>query len=145
MRLTRHGAAIISVFLVGGLVMLAWGIGIADGESTFAGVVLIVMGAMWLGGALIAVGVAVAAELRGRRREGLARTGIKGTATIVEIIGPALPPLEAVLELDIPGSGTRRVKRSLMMEPYIARNMKPGMVLPVYANPSDPDDLLFVV
>ena len=145
MRLTRHGAAIISVFLSGGLVMLAWGIGLARGESAFAGVVLVVMGAMWLLGALIAIGVAVGAELRGRRREGLARTGIKGRATIVEIIGPALPPLEAVLELDIPGSGTRRVKRSLMMEPYIARNMKPGMVLPVYVNPDDPDDLLFVI
>jgi hypothetical protein len=48
------------------------------------------------------------------------------------------------LDVDVPGEAPRRVKRKLIISDFAAHLMQPGLVLPVYVNPKDPDDLLIV-
>ena len=44
----------------------------------------------------------------------------------------------------MPGQAPRRVKRRLIISDFAAHLMQPGLVLPVYVNPQDPDDILVV-
>ena len=48
------------------------------------------------------------------------------------------------LDLQVPGFGTREVKRREIMPVFAASRMQPGLVLPVYVNPDDPDDFVLV-
>jgi len=48
------------------------------------------------------------------------------------------------LEVDVPGHAPRRVRRRLIISDFAAHLMRPGLVLPVYVNPRDPDDILVV-
>ena len=49
-----------------------------------------------------------------------------------------------VLDLEVPGQPPRRVSRRLIVSNFAAHLMQPGLVLPVYVNPQDPDDILVV-
>ncbi|HEX5954692.1 MAG TPA: hypothetical protein VFY37_02035 [Solirubrobacterales bacterium] len=42
------------------------------------------------------------------------------------------------------GYAPRRVRRRLIISDFAAHLMQPGLVLPVYVNPRDPDDILVV-
>lgn len=48
------------------------------------------------------------------------------------------------LDVDLPGAAPRRVRRRLIISAFAAQLMQPGLVLPVYVNPRDPDDILVV-
>ena len=48
------------------------------------------------------------------------------------------------LDVDVPGHAPRRVRRRLIISAVAAPLMQPGLVLPVYVNPRDPDDILVV-
>jgi hypothetical protein len=50
-----------------------------------------------------------------------------------------MPLMKLKLELDLPGVGRREV-----MPVFTANRMQPGLVLPAYANPEDPDDFILV-
>ncbi len=48
------------------------------------------------------------------------------------------------LELEVPGQGTREVKRRESMPVFAATRMEPGLVLPVYVNPQDASEFVLV-
>ena len=54
------------------------------------------------------------------------------------------PVFDLVVDVEIPGQEPRRVERRLIVGSFAARRMRPGMVLPAYVDPGDPDDLLIV-
>jgi membrane protein implicated in regulation of membrane protease activity len=148
MRLNRTGVAIIAPFLGVGLILVLIGALFASRDATGVWFWL-AFGGVWLAATLVAVLVAVRAELRARHNRRLARTGTRGKATVVssksgEIAVNEAPLVELTLDVELPGEAPRRIERRLLVEPFAARRMEPGLVLPVYANPRDPDDLLIV-
>ncbi len=48
------------------------------------------------------------------------------------------------LDLELPGQSPRRVTHKVIISEFAAHLMQPGLVLPVYVNPQDPDDILVV-
>jgi hypothetical protein len=48
------------------------------------------------------------------------------------------------LDLDVPGQDRRRVRRRLIISNLAVHVMQPGLVVPIYVNPRDPDDVLIV-
>jgi len=54
------------------------------------------------------------------------------------------PRMKLVIDLDVPGQEPRRVTRNVIVSDFAAYRMKPGLVLPVCVNPSDPEDVLIV-
>ena len=52
--------------------------------------------------------------------------------------------MKLTLDLDVPGVGRREVKRRELMSVFAANRIAPGLVLPVYVNPEDPDDFVLV-
>lgn len=143
MRLNRLGAKIIAVFAAIGLAMIGLAVAGAPGA-----VVWWVMGVAYALGALIAIGVAIRSRIRARHRRRLAAGGLRGHVTIVEASTEMSineqPVFDLVVDVDIAGQEPRRVQRRLIVGSFAARRMRPGMVLPAYADPDDPDDLLIV-
>jgi hypothetical protein len=148
MRLNRLGAKIIAIFLLVGAAMLAAGILVADGIGWFGAILLLGMGAAYVLAALAAVWVAVRARLRIRHNRWLAANGLRGKATIVSAatgMSINLQPLfELVVDLDVPGQQPRRIERNLIVGAFAARRMRPGLTMPAYVHPRDPDDVLLV-
>jgi len=150
MRVDRLGAWITATFLVAGLALcvLAWILLTTTDKATIAGTAAAFIGIPWLIGSLVAIGMAIRRELRGRRRLWLARHGVLGRATIIE--GTTEPPLEGnrrldlVLEIEVPGEASRRIEHRCVVGSFAARRIRAGMVLPVYANPARPDEILLV-
>jgi hypothetical protein len=143
MRLNRLGVKIIAVFAVVGLVMIALAVVGAPGAGVFW-----LMGGIYVLAALISIWIAVRARFRARHRRWLAANGLRGRVTIVEAsTGMSVneqPVFDLVVDVEIPGQGRRRVERTLIVGSFAARRMRPGMVLPAYVAPNDPDDLLIV-
>ena len=54
------------------------------------------------------------------------------------------PLMKLELDLELPGQPPRRVTRKVIISEFAAHLMQPGLVLPVYVNPQDPDDILVV-
>ena len=73
---------------------------------------------------------------------------MKGKGTLVSARSGALineqPLMKLELDLEVPGQAPRRVTRKLIISDFAAHLMQPGLVLPVYVNPRDPDDILIV-
>ena len=143
MRLNRLGAKLIAVFAVVGLLMIALAIAGAPGA-----IVWWIMGIAYLLGALISIWIAVRARMRARHRRRLAANGLRGRVTIVEASTEMSineqPVFDLVVDVEMPGQEPRQVERRLIVGSFAARRMRPGMVLPAYADPKDPDDLLIV-
>ena len=143
MRLNRLGAKLIAVFAVVGAALIALAVLGAPGASVFW-----LIGAGYLLGALIAVWIAVRARLSARHRRWLAANGLRGRVTIVAAsTGMSIneqPVFDLTVDLDVPGQEPRRIERRLIVGSFAARRMRPGMVLPAYVDPGDPDDVLIV-
>lgn len=146
MQVNRVGIVLIAFFgLFGlGLALVPVLVG-APGEV--AGI-LASIGVIWT---LVALGFIV--FLRGQKRKAahqdwVFQNGIRGRATLVEAGSHAtvneMPLMKMVLDLDVPGMEARRVTRRQVMSVFAARRLEPGLVLPVYVNPKDPDDLVLV-
>ena len=142
MQINRTGYFLLALFGLGGLAFIAAGVLIGGGVApTF-----ILLGAIWV---LVTVGLIVYAI--GQRRQGqhdqwLWRNGLRGKGTLVSAGGHVevneQPLLKLVLDLEVAGMEPRRVERKLIVSNFVAPLMQPGLVLPVYVNPRDPDDIL---
>jgi hypothetical protein len=143
MRLNRLGARIIAVFAIVGLVMVGLGIAGAPGA-----IVWWIMGVAYVAAALVAIWIAIRSRVRARHRRWLAANGLRGRVTIVEASSEMSineqPVFDLVVDVEIPGQERRRVERRLIVGSFAARRIRPGMVLPAYIDPRDPDDLLIV-
>lgn len=150
MRLNRLGAKLIAVFLLVGLALLAGAILIArDSLLGITGpLILGLMGLAYVVASLIAIAIAIRARGKIRRNRRLAKHGLRGRATVVEASSEMSvneqPLFRLVFDLDFPGREPRRVTRSIIVGNFAARRMKPGLVMPVYVDPLEPDELLIV-
>jgi hypothetical protein len=142
MQVNRTGYFLFALFGIGGLAFVVLGI-VVGGVAAFT---FILLGGIWM---LVTLGLIVYA-LRQRRKgehdQWLWKSGIKGKGTLVSAGGSVVineqPLLKMVLDLDVPGMETRRVERKVIVSNFAAPLMEPGLVLPVYVNPSDPEDIL---
>jgi hypothetical protein len=141
-KLNRTGYFLIALFSALGIVMIAIGLlvsGVARG-------VLLFNGAIWL---LVVAGLYLYArrqKAKGQHERWLFENGVKGTGTVVGWSSSATineqPLVKLVFDLAVPGQPPRRVTKRILMSSFAAYRMRPGVVLPVHANPRDPDDLL---
>lgn len=146
MQLNRTGVWLLAFFGLGGLAIAI--AGIVAPMPAEARLTLILLGGIW---ALVAAGLVLYARSENRKAEHrlwVVQQGLKGTATVVGASSSAtvneMPVMKLQLDLEIPGQGTRRVKRSEIMSVFAARRLQPGIVLPAYANPRDPEDWVLV-
>jgi hypothetical protein len=106
----------------------------------------IFLGPIWM---IVATGLGIYAlnqRKQGQHDQWLWRNGIHGKGTLVSA-GSHMqineqPVLKMVLDLEVPGSEPRRVQRRVIVSNFAAPLMQPGLVLPVYVNPADPEDIL---
>ena len=150
MRLNSLGTGVIAIFVGGGLLLTFGAVLLAEhvAYGLPAAVILGVIGVGWLAAGLVAIVVAARSAVRNHHKRWLARHGIRGRATIVDAIGEMSvneqPLFSVVFDADVPGQGTRRVERTIVVGNFAARRMEPGVVMPVYVHPRRPDDLLLV-
>ena len=150
MRLNRLGAKIIPVFLLVGLAMLGAATFVVNNSfiGLTAAVILGLMGFAYVAASLIAIGIAINARRKIDRNRWLADHGLRGRATVIEASSEMSvneqPLFRLVLDLDFPGHERRRVTRSIIVGSFAARRMKPGLVMPAYVHPREPDELLIV-
>ena len=89
------------------------------------------MGIAYVLAALAAIWIALRARLAARHNRWLAANGLRGRATIVEASTEMSvneqPVFDLVVDLEIPGQASRRVKRTLIVGSFAARRMRPGM------------------
>jgi len=142
MQVNRVGIVLMAFFVLIGLAMVVAPI---PGE---AGWILKSIGVIWFA---VAGGLYLFA--RGQKRKAahqdwVFQNGIRGRATVVKAGSSAtvneMPLMKLRLDLDVPGQDRRRVSRRQVMPVFVALRMEPGIVLPVYVNPQDPDDLVLV-
>jgi hypothetical protein len=71
-----------------------------------------------------------------------------GPVTTYNVVFARIPESQPLMTLevdvDVLGHAPRRVRRRLIISDFAAHLMQPGLVLPVYVNPRDPDDILVV-
>jgi hypothetical protein len=91
---------------------------------------------------------AIRQRRHGEHDQWLWQTGIRGRCTLVSARAGALindqPQMMLELDLDVPGQDRRRVRRRLIISNLAVHVMQPGLVVPIYVNPRDPDDVLIV-
>ena len=140
MQINRTGYFLLALFGLGGLVFTVL-------EFTVFPVPILI-GPIWL---VVAGGLGIYAiqqARKGRHERWLYETGLRGKGTLVSARSGAVineqPLMTLELDVEVPGHAPRRVKRRLIISNFAAHLMRPGLVLPVYANPQDPDDLLVV-
>lgn len=141
MKFNRTGYWLLALFGGGGLLILAIGLIVPA-----AGFVMIPLGGIWF---LVAAGLVAYNHQQGKKGEHerwLFQNGIRGTGTVVNWSSNTTindePVVKLVLDVDVPGQGTRRLERKILMSRFAAYRMKPGVVLPVHVNPRDANDLL---
>lgn len=142
MQVNRTGYFLFALFGLGGLAFMIAGIVIGGAVApTFVG-----LGAIWV---LVTVGLIVYAirqNKQGQHDQWLWRSGIKGKGRLVSAGGHVeineQPLLKMVLDIEVPGMEPRRIERKVIVSNFAAPLMEPGLVLPVYVNPSDPEDIL---
>jgi len=144
MQVNRTGYLLFLLFGGGGLVFVVLGLAIGGPvEATF-----VLLGGIWVVVTLGLILYAFRQRAKGRHEQWLWKTGLKGKGTLVSIGGSATindqPLVTMELDLEVPGQSPRRVKRKLIISDFAAPLMQPGLVLPVYVNPADPDDILVV-
>ena len=146
MQANRVGIGLIAFFGLAGLGLAL--IPVLVGAPGEVAGILASIGVIW---ALVALGFIV--FLRGQKRKAahqdwVFRNGIRGRATVVEAGSHAtvneMPLMKMTLDLEVPGMERRQVTRRQVMSVFAARRLEPGLALPVYVNPEDPDDLVLV-
>ncbi|HET7444304.1 MAG TPA: hypothetical protein VFJ57_06570 [Solirubrobacterales bacterium] len=146
MQLNKTGIALFLFFGLGGLAFVIAGVVIpmpAEGRFTF-----ILLGGIWV---LVIVGLILFARREDKKadhQDWVFENGIRGTATVLDAGSSTtvneMPLMKLKLELDIPGVGRSEVSRREVMPVFTAQRMNPGLVLPAYANPQDPNDFVLV-
>jgi hypothetical protein len=140
MQINRTGYLLLAFFGIGGLIFTFL--------DFFVFPFPILIGPIWLLVVLGLVIYAIRQARRGRHEQWLWRSGVRGRGTLVSASSGAeineQPLMTLELELEVPGQAPRRVKRRLIISDFAAHLMQPGLVLPVYVNPQDPDDILVV-
>ncbi len=146
MQLNKVGASLIAFFGLGGLAVAALPLFVSiPAEVAFT---LILLGGIW---ALVALGLLLYAR-RSRRRaahqDRIFAQGIRGTATVLAADSHArvngMPLMSLRLDLEVPGSPRREVRRRETMPIFAAARMQPGLKLPAYVNPEDESDFILV-
>lgn len=140
MQINRTGYLLLAFFFIGGLIFTVL-------EFTVFPFPIFI-GPIWMA-VSIGLGVyAIRQARRGRHEQWLWKTGLRGRGTLVSAGGSTLineqPLLKLELDLEVPGQAPRRVSRRVIVSSFAAPLMRPGLVLPVYVNPSDPEDILIV-
>ena len=140
MQINRTGYFLIAFFFLGGLAFTVADFVLLGG--------MIWIGPIWM---VVAAGLGIYAirqSGQARHDQLLFKTGLRGKATLVSARSGAMineqPLMTLELDVDVPGQAPRRMKRRLIISDFAAHLMKPGLVLPVYVNPSDPEDVLVV-
>lgn len=140
MQINRTGYLLLAFFGIGGLIFTFL--------DFFVFPFPILIGPIWLLVVLGLVIYAIRQARRGRHEQWLWRSGVRGRGTLVSASSGAeineQPLMTLELDLEVPGQAPRRVKRRLIISDFAAHLMQPGLVLPVYVNPQDPDDILVV-
>jgi hypothetical protein len=143
MQVNRTGYLLFAIFGLGGIAFIVAGIAFPDVGGTF-----LFIGVIWV---LVTAGLilyAIRQRGQGKHDQWLWKTGLRGRGTLVSAKSGALineqPLMTLELDLAVPGQAARRVKRRLIISDFAAHVMQPGLVLPVYVNPQDPDDILIV-
>lgn len=146
MQLNRVGIGLIAFFGLAGAAFAVVPI-LAGVPGEVAGI-LASIGVIWV---LVAAGLLWYARRQKRKaahQDWIFQQGLRGTATVLHAASRAevneMPLMSLRLDLEVPGFGTREVKRREVMPVFAASRMEPGLVLPVYANPGDPDDFVLV-
>jgi hypothetical protein len=143
MQVNRTGYFLFALFGLGGIVFIVLGILIPSVALTF-----LMIGIIWVLGTLGLIVYAIRQGQKGKHEQWLWKTGIRGRGTLVSAHSGALineqPVMTLELDLDMPGQQPRRVKRKLIISNFAAHIMQPGLVLPVYVNPQDLEDILIV-
>ena len=140
MQINRTGYFLLALFGIGGLIFTVL--------DFFVFPFPILIGPIWL---VVTIGLAIYAirqRAKGRHEQWLWKTGLKGKGTLVSASSGALindqPLMTLELDLEVAGHSPRRVKRKLIISEFAAHLIEPRLVLPVYVNPQDPDDILIV-
>ena len=146
MQINRTGYLVMAIMLLvflGGGALFTWVVDL--GPAGILGPIWMVTAVLVCGGLAI---WAVREARRGKHEQWLWKNGLRGKGTIVSAKAGALineqPVMRFELDLDVPGQSPRRVTRKIIVSNFAAPLMQPGLVLPVYANPQDPEDLLIV-
>jgi hypothetical protein len=146
MQVNRVGIVLIAFFGLFGLGFVVVPI-LVGAPGEVAGI-LASVGVIW---ALVALGFIVFLRRQKRKaahQDWVFQNGIRGRATLVKAGSHTtvneMPLMKMVLDLDVPGMEPRQVTRRQVMSVFAARRLEPGLVLPVYVNPKDPDDLVLV-
>jgi len=146
MQLNRVGVGLIAFFGLAGLGLAV--VPFAIGVPAQVALILALVGIIWF---FVAAGLVLYARHQRRKaahQDEVFRTGIRGTATVLEagsnMTVNEMPMMNLRLELDIPGVGTRRASRREVMPVFAANRMAPGLVLPAYFNGADPGDFVLV-
>ncbi|HEX8051147.1 MAG TPA: hypothetical protein VF504_06725 [Solirubrobacterales bacterium] len=146
MQLNKVGIGLIAFFGLAGaaLAIAPFLIGIPAGVAG----ILALVGAIWV---LVALGLLWYARRQQRKAahsDWIFQQGLRGTATVLQAGSHAtvneMPLMSLRLDLEVPGQGTREVKRREIMPVFAANRMQPGLILPAYFNPKDPSDFILV-
>ena len=146
MQLNRVGIGLIAFFGLAGAAFAI--VPILAGVPGEVAAILASIGVIWV---LVAAGLLWYARRQQRKaahQDWVFRQGLRGVATVLTASSHAevneMPLMSLRLDLEVPGHGRREVKRREIMPVFAASRMQPGLVLPVYVNPKDPDDFVLV-
>ena len=146
MQLNRVGIGLIAFFGLAGAAFAI--VPILIGIPLGVAGILASVGVIWV---LVALGLLLYARHQQRKaahNDWIFQQGLRGTATVLHAGSRAtvneMPLMSLRLDLDVPGHGTREVKRREIMPVFAARRMEPGLTLPVYVNPQDPSEFVLV-
>jgi hypothetical protein len=146
MQLNKVGISLIAFFGLAGAAFAV--VPILAGAPGEVAAILASIGVIWV---IVAAGLywyARRQEKKAARNDWIFRQGLRGTATVLSAGSGAtvneMPLMSLRLELEVPGHGSREVKRREIMPVFAASRMEPGLVLPVYVNPQDPGEFVLV-
>lgn len=146
MQINRTGVFLIAFFGIAGLALCI--VPVALGASAEVALIVASTGFIWFLVAMGLVWYALRSNKKAAHNEWIFKNGIKGSATVLHAGSNAtvneMPLMKLRLDLDIPGVGVREVKKREVMPVFIANRMEPGLVLPAYANPENPDEFILV-
>jgi hypothetical protein len=146
MQLNKVGISLIAFFGLAGAAFAIVPI-LVGAPGEIAGIFASI-GVIWV---LVAAGLYWYARRQQRKaahNDWIFRQGLRGTATVLSAGSSAtvneMPLMSLRLDLEVPGHGSREVKRREIMPVFAASRMEPGLVLPVYVNPQDPGEFVLV-
>jgi hypothetical protein len=146
MQLNKVGIGLIAFFGLAGAAFAV--VPILIGVPGEVAGILASLGVIWV---LVAAGLLWYARRQQRKaahNDWIFQQGLRGTATVLHAGSNAtvneMPLMKLRLDLEVPGQGTREVKRREIMPVFAASRMQPGLTLPAYVNPQDPSDFILV-